>query len=93
MQPSTVRESGPILINKTLTMLPASINFTIHDDNIALETVEAFSITLNSSDSSVVIGGPGRYASAQISIVDDDGECAGAVHCKTLYCNLLTLLA
>ena len=75
MQPSTVRESGPILINQTLTILPASINFTISDDNIALETVEAFSITLNSSDFSVVIGGPGRYASAQISIVDDDGEC------------------
>ena len=87
MQPTTVIVSGPAVINETVTALPATVNITITNDGYALETVEEFSISLSSSDPSVVIGGSGLFGTAQISITDDDGEPAelrSDINCCTI---------
>ena len=73
-QPSTVRTSGTS-VNEELTSFPANISFPIIDDEVALETVERYSLSLIPSDPSITI----NQFMSEIVILDDDGKL------RTLY--------
>ena len=68
-QPSTVRTSGTS-VNEKLTSFPAEISFPIIDDDVALETVERYPLSLITSDPSITIS----RSMSEIVIIDDDGK-------------------
>ena len=73
-QPDTVEVSG-FTVNTTITFTPSSSTsqmlpgFVIKNDDVALESVESYSITLVSSDPSISFG-----PASTIEITDDDGN-------------------
>ena len=64
-----VRISGTD-VSETLTSFPATITFTINDDEAAVEAVERYSLTLIPSDPAISI----NPATTEILILDDDSK-------------------
>ena len=57
-------------MHEELTSFPANISFPIIDDDVALETVERYSLSLIPSDPSITI----NQSMSEIVILDDDGK-------------------
>ena len=64
-----MRTSGTS-VNEELTSFPAEISFPIIDDDVALETVERYSLSLIPSDPLVII----NQATSEIVILENDGK-------------------
>ena len=64
-----VRISGTD-VSETLTSFPATVSFTINDDEAAVEAVERYSLTLIHSDPAISI----NPATTEIVILDDDSK-------------------
>lgn len=72
-------------IAETITSLPANVTFEIGDDNTALEFEEVYSLFLNSSDPRILPGGNGLFASAQITITDEDRVIVGFQSLRSVF--------
>ena len=72
-QPEDIVVSGRD-VSETIDQLPATISFTITNDDVALEGEEIYSLTISviSSDGPLTVGGANLYNSTQITIIDDD---------------------
>ena len=68
-QPPTVRISGTD-VDEMLTSFPATVTFTINDDDAALEDIEMYTLVLIPSDPSITIS----QNTSRIFILDDDGK-------------------
>ena len=81
IQPSTVQISGT-QVNEIIQFTPdgpqsAVVTFQVNDDEVALETIEAYILALTViTDEEVIVGQPQLqlYPSTIIRIADDDGK-------------------
>ena len=66
---ATLFQAG-VRMSETPTSFPATVSFTINDDEAAVEAVERYSLTLIHSDPAISI----NPATTEIVILDDDSK-------------------